>query len=165
LVQLCIAGLDVVYLAETEWDRNLGTRLGQRRKASAANTFTYRAVNDRVTIVADKPIIGTKEPKTSRPMPPVSAIEYLRDSVLWVPGRHSHSWSEAWKPDDHDGGSIHVALRGLTPVQIEHFKEAAADEARSRYGIEPGVKPLPGEHWYEFRKFLIELRDRMIRGT
>ena len=165
LVASRIEDLDVVYVAETRWGPNLGSRLGQRRKAHNLNTFMYRVVNDSVTIIADKPITGTKEPNVSRAMTPVEAIEFLRDSVMWVPGRHSQSWSDAWKPEGDDEASIHVSLRGLTETQIQSFTQTAVNEARSRYGIEPGKGLIPAEQWTAFRHFLIELRDRMIGGS
>jgi hypothetical protein len=159
-----VKALSVVYLSEATWEPNLSARLGQRRKAHGINTFTYRSATDAVTVVSDKPIGGKSEPKASRAMSPHDAVEFLRESVFWVPGRSSQSWSKAWEPNHDHETSINVSLRGLGPDEVDRFKRLAAEEAKARYGIEPGQDPIPPGEWYNFRSFLVELRDRLASG-
>lgn len=160
-VESRIKNLEIVHVAQTEWDPSLTERMGQRRKSKAMNTFTHRDVYDIVTIIADKPIGGTSEPKRSEPMTPAEVSRFLTEDVMWVPGHVSASWSEGWKPKSHDDLSNHVSLAGLSEEKIEEFKRQAAVLGKVLYDMRPGIDPLPPEKWSEFRDRLIALRDTL----
>jgi hypothetical protein len=125
------------------------------------NTFTYRAVGEKVTIVADKVIRGTSEPRTSRGMSGQDAVQYLKEKILWVPGRVSANFSEDWDPTEKEQAPRHVSLETLDEAGIAKFKEMAAAKARELYGIEPGIDQLPKEKWPEFRSYLLRLRGAL----
>jgi hypothetical protein len=59
---------------------------------------------------------------------------------------------------------LHISLRGLGPDEVARFKRVATEEAKSRYGIEPGIDPIPDNEWFNFRTYLLEFRDRLASG-
>jgi hypothetical protein len=167
-IRFRIRPLEVVYLGQVEWDDNLTGRLGQRRLDHDINSFTYRDVNDVVTIVGDKPLQGKRPraaPTSSQEMSPQETVTFLIDPVLWIPGHVSHHFSEGWafpSKDDPTSGE-HVSLDGLNDDQVEEFVQKAAIIVRTRYRIEPGVEPVPVKYWLELRLILLQLRAAIVK--
>lgn len=164
-VKTRLFGLAEVHFAVAIHDEELSNRMGQRRFSRKISTFTYRDVNDEVTILADGPAGGRTPPETSQPMPWREAIDRLIPR-LWVPGHRAHDFSAGWKfptgaSADND---FNIALDGLTDEQVTEFERQASD-LLSTYDIEPGVDGLPAELWGEARAKLLAIRgDIRDRG-
>ena len=157
-VDIRIRNLTEVHIAEAKWEKGLSNLMGQRRSNRKVNTFTYRSVDDTVTFVSDGPIGGRKAPTTSTAVTPAGATDWIIPR-LWVPGHHSHRFSDGWKFPENlpDNTGIHISLDGLSDDRVSEFQRRA-DAVKARYGVEPDV-PLPPEDWPGVRSALLKIVD------
>lgn len=164
-----IKPLEVVYVAQVPWDDKLTGRLAQRRHDHDMNTFTYRDVNNLVTIIGDKPLEGKRAkqvPVSSEKMTPDEVIEFMIEHVLWIPGYVSAHFSAGWAfPVAQAAVSgVTVSLDGLDDDQIEEFKRRAAAIVREIYDIEPGREQVPTSDWPELKLLLQEIKKEILGG-
>ncbi len=163
-VRIRINGLDVVHVAEVEYDDGLFNRMNGRRYSKHFNSYTYRSIDDTVFIISDAPHGGIAPPRSTEPMSPSEAIERLVPR-LWVPGHHSHEFSQGWAfPSATDeGGTTSVSLKDLSHEQVEEFEERA-DALLESLGLRPRVDRVPGELWETVRQGLIDIKKAIING-
>lgn len=162
-----IEPLEAVYVAQVPWNVNLTGRLAQRRHDHGMNTFTYRDVNDIVTIIGDKPLEGKRAreaPTSSEKISPVEATTFLVERVLWIPGHVSDHFSEGWAFPTVRASGVHISLDGLDDDQIGEFKRRAAAIVMERYDIDPSAERIPVSHWKELKLILQGVKKEILDG-